>query len=38
MMPGIFEMLKSVCAQKGLDYDKWYEGLKERGQFHIEVY
>ncbi|GAB4814659.1 hypothetical protein N2152v2_001705 [Parachlorella kessleri] len=38
MMPGIFEMLKGVCAQKELGYDTWYEGLKERGQFHIEVY
>ncbi len=25
MMPGIFDMLKAVCAQKGLNYDEWFE-------------
>ena len=24
-MPGIFDMLKAVCAQKGLNYDEWFE-------------
>ncbi len=38
MMPGIFDMLKNVCQEKGMDYDKWYEDLREKGQFHIEVY
>lgn len=38
MMPGIFDMLKAVCAQKGLNYDEWFENLKHKNQVHVEVY
>jgi len=38
MMPGIQDMLKGVCEGKGLDYDEWIKGLKEKGQWHVEVY
>ena len=38
MMPGILDMLKEVCAKKGLDYDAFIGGLKEKGQWHVEVY
>jgi ferredoxin--NADP+ reductase len=38
MMPGIEDMLKAVCAEKGLDYKEWIEGLKHKGQWHVEVY
>merc|ERR1719390_590972 len=38
MMPGIQEMLKGVCAKKGLDYDEFIGGLKKKGQWRVEVY
>jgi len=38
MMPGIQEMLESVCKSKGIDYETWIKGLKEKGQWHVEVY
>ena len=38
MMPGIQDMLKSVCAEKSIDYDAWIDGLKKKGQWHVEVY
>jgi len=38
MMPGIQDMLKAVCAEKGLDYDEWIKGLKKAKQWHVEVY
>eukprot|EP00854_Cymbomonas_tetramitiformis_P017586 gene17586-20939_t len=38
MMPGIEEMLKNVCAEKGLEYKEWLEGLKSKEQWHVEVY
>jgi ferredoxin--NADP+ reductase len=38
MMPGIQDMLKTVAAAKGLDYDEWLKGLKEKKQWHVEVY
>ena len=38
MMPGIQDMLKSVCDSKGLVYDEWIAGLKSKGQWHVEVY
>ena len=38
MMPGIQDMLKAVAAKKGLDYDIWLSGLKEKKQWHVEVY
>jgi ferredoxin--NADP+ reductase len=38
MMPGIQDMLKAVADKKGLDYDEWLKGLKEKKQWHVEVY
>jgi ferredoxin--NADP+ reductase len=38
MMPGIQDMLKEVAKEKGLDYDEWLKGLKEKKQWHVEVY
>jgi ferredoxin--NADP+ reductase len=38
MMPGIQEMLAAVCLQKGIDNEAWIKGLKEKGQWHVEVY
>jgi ferredoxin--NADP+ reductase len=38
MMPGIQDMLKVVAKKKGLDYDTWLSGLKEKKQWHVEVY
>jgi ferredoxin--NADP+ reductase len=38
MMPGIQDMLKDVCTKKGLDYEAFIGGLKEKGQWHVEVY
>jgi ferredoxin--NADP+ reductase len=38
MMPGIQDMLKSVAESKGLNYDEWLKGLKEKKQWHVEVY
>ena len=38
MMPGIQEMLKSVCDEKGIDYDEWIKGLKADKRWHVEVY
>jgi ferredoxin--NADP+ reductase len=38
MMPGIQDMLKAVASKKGLDYDVWLSGLKEKKQWHVEVY
>ena len=38
MMPGILEMLEGVCKEKGINYEEWLEGLKEKGQWHVEVY
>jgi len=38
MMPGIQDMLKSVAEKKGLDYEEWQKGLKEKKQWHVEVY
>jgi len=38
MMPGILEMLEGVCKEKGVDYEEWLEGLKSKGQWHVEVY
>jgi len=31
-------MLEGVCKEKGIDYEHWLEGLKEKGQWHVEVY
>jgi ferredoxin--NADP+ reductase len=38
MMPGIQDMLKKVTADKGIDYEEWLKGLKEKKQWHVEVY
>merc|ERR1712157_640231 len=38
MMPGIQDMLKGVCTEKGIDYDEWLKGLKKNKQWHVEVY
>ena len=38
MMPGIQEMLDTVCKSKGIEYDAWLKGLKEKKQWHVEVY
>ena len=38
MMPGILSMLEGVCKEKGISYEEWLEGLKEKGQWHVEVY
>ena len=38
MMPGIQDMLKEVAVRKGLNYDEWLKGLKEKKQWHVEVY
>merc|ERR1712228_554246 len=38
MMPGIQDMLKEVCAEKGIEYDAWLKGLKKAKQWHVEVY
>jgi ferredoxin--NADP+ reductase len=38
MMPGIQEMLQTVCTQKGVEYDEWLKGLKAKKQWHVEVY
>ncbi|KAL7527352.1 hypothetical protein ACHAXR_001910 [Thalassiosira sp. AJA248-18] len=42
MMPGIHNMLASICESKGIDYKKWMRGLRGKGskkvQWHEEVY
>jgi ferredoxin--NADP+ reductase len=38
MMPGIQDMLKDVCGKKGLNFEEYLEGLKKKGQWHVEVY
>jgi len=38
MMPGILEMLQGVSAKKGLDWPEKLKELKEKGQWHVEVY
>jgi ferredoxin--NADP+ reductase len=37
MMPGIQDMLRTVCESKGLDFDVWLKGLKSKKQWHVEV-
>jgi len=38
MMPGIQDMLESVCKSKGLNFEEYLERLKSNGQWHVEVY
>jgi predicted NAD/FAD-binding protein len=35
---GIQDMLKAVALKKKLNYDEWLKGLKEKKQWHVEVY
>lgn len=32
------DMLKSVCEAKKIDFAEYLEGLKKKGQWHVEVY
>jgi ferredoxin--NADP+ reductase len=38
MLPGVQESLKKVAEAKGIDYDEFLKNLKEKGQWHVEVY
>jgi len=38
MMPGINTMLEKVADAKGLNYEEFFSNLKEKNQFHVEVY
>ena len=38
MMPGVLGMLENVCATKGIDFKDYIKSLKEKGQWHVEVY
>ena len=38
MMPGIIEALEKVAVAKGLDWEKYFENLKENHQWRVEVY
>merc|ERR1719424_367627 len=38
MMPGIQEMLASVCASKGIVWEDKLKEWKKNGQWHVEVY
>merc|ERR1719453_468100 len=38
MMPGINAMLERVAQEKGLNWEEFFAGLKEKNQFHVEVY
>ena len=38
MLPGILDMLERVAKEQGMDWEEFYEGLKENNQFHVEVY
>jgi len=38
MMPGITAMLERVSGEKGLSWEEFFAGLKEKNQFHVEVY
>lgn len=38
MMPGINSMLERVATDKGLKFDAFFEELKEKNQYHVEVY
>merc|ERR1711976_903570 len=38
MMPGITSMLERVAAEKGLVWEEFFATLKEKNQFHVEVY
>lgn len=37
-MPGIIEALEKVAVAKGLDWEKYFENLKENHQWRVEVY
>ena len=38
MMPGVLGMLENVCATKGIDFKDYIKSLKEKAQWHVEVY
>lgn len=38
MMPGINDTLEKVAKGKGLNFEEWMGNLKEKNQFHVEVY
>ncbi len=38
MMPGIQDMLEAVCKSTGIDYSEWLEALRNKNQWHVEVY
>jgi len=38
MMPGIQDMLTRVATEKGLNPEEFFEGLKHKNQWHVEVY
>lgn len=38
MMPGILETLERVAKGKGLNWEEFFEGLKHKNQWHVEVY
>ena len=38
MMPGIQDMLRSVCSKKNIEYDEFITKLKKTGQWRVEVY
>ena len=35
---GIQEMLSRVCSQKKIEEKAFFDGLKKKGQWHVEVY
>lgn len=37
-MPGIQDMLERVATAKGLKWEEFFTELKEKNQFHVEVY
>jgi ferredoxin--NADP+ reductase len=38
MIPGIMEKLEEVAKAKGIDWDKFFEEVKESGRWRVEVY
>ncbi len=38
MMPGILDTLERVAKGKGLNWEEFFENLKEKNQWHVEVY
>lgn len=38
MMPGIQSMLERVAQDKGMNWEEFFTALKEKNQYHVEVY